>query len=56
MKNKIIFYLLIFASLILILHIVNSKKIISDIDIRMDNIKSENFNLKDSIIKLKKVR
>ena len=52
MKNKITLYLFLFTALILIFQLVNSKKILEDLNGKLSTVKSENEILKDSIFQI----
>ena len=52
MKNKIILYLFVFTSLLLIFQFVNSKKILDDQTKRLVSLKAENKFNKAAILKL----
>ena len=52
MKKNIILYLFVFTALILIFHLVNSKKVFDDLQGKWSETKVRNENLKDSIFQL----
>ena len=52
MKKNIILYLFLFTALILIFQLVNSKKVLDDIEGKWTNVKSQNKKLKDSVFEL----
>lgn len=52
MKKNIVLYLFLFTALILIFQLVNSKKVLDDLEGKWINVKARNEELKDTIFQL----